>query len=94
MPAAFEWDPRKASRNESKHGVTFEEASSVFSDPLARVVDDPRGPAGEPRLIILGHSRKCRLLAVMFTERGERIRVISARLVTRAERKDYEENRR
>jgi uncharacterized DUF497 family protein len=87
----FEWDPRKDATNRSKHGVSFEEASSVFSDPLGLLVDDPRHSVGEQRHVLLGSSKQHRLLAVMFTEREELIRVVSARKVTRRERKSYEE---
>lgn len=87
----FEWDPRKAATNRGKHGVSFEEASSAFGDPLGVIVDDPRHSHGEKRLVLLGTSERHRLLAVMFTERREIIRVISARRVTRRERKNYEE---
>ncbi|MBZ5632209.1 MAG: BrnT family toxin [Acidobacteriia bacterium] len=87
----FEWDPRKAAANRAKHGVSFEEASSVFGDPLGLIVDDPRHSHGEERHVLLGSSEGHRLLAVMFTGRGEMIRVISARKVTRWERKSYEE---
>ena len=87
----FEWDPRKATANRAKHGVSFEEASSVFGDPLGVIVDDPRHSHGEKRHVLLGSSEQHRLLAVMFTEREDRIRVISARRVTRRERKNYEE---
>lgn len=94
MAATFEWDPAKAARNYANHGVTFEEASTVFGDPLGRIVDDPRHSRSEERLVIIGFSRNSRLIAVMFTERRERIRLISARPVTRAERKNYEESAR
>ena len=87
----FEWDPRKAATNRTKHGVSFEEASSVFGDPLGLIVDDPRHSHGEKRHVLLGSSERHRLLAVMFTEREEVIRVISARKVSRRERNNYEE---
>ncbi|MDP9206464.1 MAG: BrnT family toxin [Gemmatimonadota bacterium] len=94
MAATFEWDPAKAARNYATHGVTFDEASTVFRDPLGRIVDDPRHSRGEDRFVIIGSSKRSRLIAVMFTERRERIRLISARLVTRAERRNYEERTR
>lgn len=94
MAATFEWDPAKAARNYATHGVTFDEASTVFGDPLGRIVDDPRHSRGETRFVIIGLSRKLRVLAVMFTERREHIRLISARVVTRAERRNYEESAR
>ncbi len=88
----FEWDADKATANLQKHGVAFEEALTAFRDPLAKIHDDPDHSAEEPRAIITGHSAQARLLQVSFTERGSRIRIISARLATRAERQDYEEN--
>ncbi len=87
----FEWDPRKAATNRAKHGVSFEEASSVFGDPLGLIVEDPRHSHGEKRHVLLGSSERHRLLAVMFTEREEVIRLISARKATRQERKNYED---
>jgi uncharacterized DUF497 family protein len=80
------------SSNESKHGVTFEEAMTVFADPLAVIFDDEEHSDEEPREIIVGHSAKGRLLLVSFTERGETVRIISARRATKRERKDYEES--
>jgi uncharacterized DUF497 family protein len=87
----FEWDEVKASANAEKHGVTFQEASSVFLDPLARVLPDPTDPSGEDRAIMIGHSDQGQLLLVVFTDRGDRIRLISAREATRRERHEYEE---
>jgi uncharacterized protein len=87
----FEWDPRKDAANLAKHGVSFEEAASVFGDPLGRIVSDPRHSRDEERLVLLGLSNKQHLLAVMFTDRRETIRIIGARRVTRSERKDYAE---
>jgi uncharacterized DUF497 family protein len=94
MALTFEWDPRKARRNLNKHGVSFAEAMTAFQDPLGRIVDDPRHSMNEQRYALLGLSERERLLAVMFTERGERIRLISARRATRDERKHYEETKR
>lgn len=91
MPLEFEWDSRKANRNRQKHRVTFEEASTVFSDPLSVTIDDPVHSDDEERFIILGESSRRRLLVVSFTERDTRLRIISARVATRRERKDYEE---
>ena len=91
-PPTFEWDAEKAAENLRKHGVAFEEALTVFQDPLAKIHDDPDHSAEEPRAIITGHSTQSRLRQVSFTERRSRIRSISARLATRAERQDYEEN--
>ena len=93
MSPEFEWDRRKAASNLAKHGVGFDEAVTVFRDAQARIVPDPRHSVGEERLAILGRSQRDRLLAVMFTERGTRIRLISARKATRRERTDYEEDR-
>ena len=87
----FEWDPRKAAGNLAKHKVSFEEAATVFGDPLGRIVADPRHSAVEERLVLLGISKQRRLLAVMYIERAETVRIISARLATRPERRDYEE---
>jgi uncharacterized DUF497 family protein len=87
----FEWDPQKAAASLAKHGVSFEEASTVFGDPLGKIVDDPRHSVGEKRFVLLGHSQEQQLLAVMFTDLGEAIRLISARIATRRERREYEE---
>jgi uncharacterized DUF497 family protein len=89
----FEWDGRKAATNQRKHGVSFEEAKSVFPDPLAVIHDDPDSSGVERREIIIGSSAGGRLLMVCFTERSGRIRIISARPATRHERRDYEESR-
>ena len=91
MALEFEWDSRKATSNPSKHGVSFEEAATVFADPLGRIVADPRHSSDEERLVLLGVSRDQHLLAVMFVDRGGAIRIISARPATKRERKDYEE---
>jgi len=91
VPLNIEWDPRKAARNLAKHGVSFQEAATVFGDPLGRMVTDPRHSVEEERYVLLGLSRQQRLLAVMFAERGEAIRLISARGATRRERRNYEE---
>ena len=89
----FEWDKTKAAANFRKHKVTFDEATTVFSDPLARIFDDPDHSVEERREMIVGHSILSRLLLVCFTEREARlIRVFSARQTTRKERQDYEEN--
>lgn len=88
----FEWDPRKAARNLAKHGVSFEEAATVFGDPLGRIEDDPRHSVDEKRSVLLGLSGAGRLLAVMFVDRGEAIRLVSARRATPRERRDHEES--
>ncbi|HIF9161467.1 TPA: BrnT family toxin [Photobacterium damselae] len=91
----FEWDPNKAESNIRKHGVTFTEAESVFSDEYARVIPDPDSSYGEERFIIMGLSEKYNTLVVCHCYRGddERIRIISARKAEKRERKQYEEFR-
>jgi uncharacterized DUF497 family protein len=88
----FEWDPRKAARNLKKHGTSFAEALTVFADPQARIFDDPDHSADERREIIVGYSRRPRLLVVGFTERSGRVRIITARRASRAETTRHEEN--
>ena len=91
----FSWDPRKADSNFRKHGVAFDEAITVFSDPLAFIFDDMIHSEEEHREIIIGYSALSRLVLVCFVERSEdTIRIISARRATKAEIKDYEENAR
>jgi uncharacterized DUF497 family protein len=92
MSLKFEWDPKKAASNLSKHGVSFEEALTVFGDPLARIFDNEDHSVEEQREIIIGHSVKERLLVVCFTPQGDSVRIFTARKATRRERKDYEEN--
>jgi uncharacterized protein len=92
LSIAFEWSPAKAASNLAKHEVAFEEAMTVFADPLARIFDDPDHSAAESREIIVGHSADQRLLMVSFTTRRDSVRIFSARRVTRRERRDYEEN--
>jgi uncharacterized DUF497 family protein len=87
----FEWDARKAASNRATHRVSFEEAVTVFGDPLGRITDDPRHSENEERFVLLGQSNRRRLLVVMFTERGEAVRLISARKATRREWRTYEE---
>jgi len=87
----FEWDPKKAEANLSKHGVSFREAVAAFGDPLSMNMADPDHSAGEERFIVLGMSERYRLLVVSYTEGPPRTRIISARLATRYERKQYEE---
>ena len=88
----FEWDPQKAESNIEKHGVSFEEASTVFRDPLSLTIDDPLHSTGEVRMIQIGISHKNRLLVVVHTERENNIRIISARKATKKERNNYESN--
>jgi uncharacterized protein len=93
MSVQFEWDNDKAESNLQKHGVSFEEASTVFADPLARIFSDDDHSQDERREIIIGHSVFRRLLLVSFVERLiDVIRIISARQATRKERQDNEEN--
>lgn len=87
----FEWDPEKAVHNREKHGVTFEEAQTVFEDDLFIVFGDPDHSMNENRYLIMGQSKAGQLLVVAYTERSRRIRLISARPATRRERKAYEE---
>jgi len=86
----FEWDREKAKRNIRKHGVPFDEAVTVFYDPLSATFDDPDHSVDERRFITVGYSLHGRLLAVSHTERGKAIRMISARPATRHERKRHE----
>jgi uncharacterized protein len=92
MSLKFDWDPRKAASNFSNHRVSFEEALTVFADPLARIFDDEDHSAEEQREIIIGHSGKGRLLVVCFTAQADSVRIFSGRKATRRERKEYEEN--
>lgn len=87
----FEWDTDKAKRNIGKHRVTFEEAMSAFRDPFALTVDDPDHSEREGRLILIGLSDRQRLLVVVYVERDENLRIISARVADPDERKEYEE---
>lgn len=86
----FEWDRAKGERNDRKHGVPFDEAVTIFHDPLSATFDDPDHSAGERRLITVGYSSGDRLLIVSHVESGETIRIISARPATAAERKRHE----
>ena len=92
MGPAFEWDEAKARANQQKHGVSFEEASSVFANPLAVIFADTEHSLDETRELMVGHSDRNRVLIVSFTERSETVRIISARVATPRERKDYEDN--
>ncbi|HKR63709.1 MAG TPA: BrnT family toxin [Thermoanaerobaculia bacterium] len=90
----FSWDPAKARANQRKHGVSFEEAATVFiADPLARIHDDPDHSVDELREIIIGVSAAGRLLLISFIEHAETVRIISARVTDPWERRRYEENR-
>jgi uncharacterized DUF497 family protein len=88
----FEWDPQKAITNFEKHGITFDEASTVFKDNLSLTIDDPLHSYDEERLVLIGMSYKNRLLVVVHTEREESIRIISARKAVKRERRYYENN--
>ena len=91
MSLSFEWDPRKAAVNLRKHGVSFEDAQSVFADERARLIDDPDHSADEERFLLLGLSSSLRLLVVAhcYREAGGVIRIISARKATREEQRFY-----
>jgi uncharacterized protein len=86
----FEWDDDKAKRNLKKHGVSFEEAATIFNDPRIATISDPDHSEDEERFVSLGMSFIQRLLSVIHTERNERTRLISARKATKTERKTYE----
>lgn len=91
METIFEWDPDKAKSNLEKHDVSFEEAATVFADLLSLTIPDLLHSEEEDRFVIVGESHQQRLLVVVHVDRGERIRIISARPVTPAERKKYAE---
>jgi uncharacterized protein len=87
----FEWNASKAAANLRKHGVSFNEAASIFFDPLSATGDDPDHSVGEKRFVTFGTSSSGRLLVVAHAEREHAIRIITARMTTRVERKLYEE---
>ncbi len=91
MAIKFTWDDNKASDNLMKHKVSFDEAKTVFDDPLFVDFYDPDHSDDERRYLIIGQSREGRILIVSYNERGKVTRLISARTATRRERKDYEE---
>lgn len=91
MNELFEWNPEKETANLKKHGVSFEEATSVFFDPLSLTVADPLHSDEENRFIITGFSKRGRQIIVVHTDRDDKIRIISARLATPNERKKYEQ---
>lgn len=91
MSLVFEWDPEKARLNFQKHGVSFEEASTVLGDPMSITIEDPDHSGSETRFLDVGESDSGQLLVVSYTERGNRIRLISARPATRKEKKTYDE---
>jgi uncharacterized DUF497 family protein len=87
----FDWDVKKAARNLKNHRVSFKEAATIFDDPLARTFDDPDHSLDEQRFITIGISEQGKLLIAAHSDRGDAIRIISARETTRGERKLYEE---
>ena len=93
MVLTFEWDEDKSKQNVTKHGVTFEEAKTVFNDPYAITIDDPDHSGNEDRYLDIGLSSKGKLLVVWYTDRNDNIRIIGGRKATRFERKGYEERK-
>jgi uncharacterized DUF497 family protein len=93
MGPAFEWDGNKAAANASKHGVSFEEEATAFGDPLSITVADPDHSIDESRFVLIGKTVRDRTIVVVHTDRGENIRIISARLATRRESSDYEQGK-
>jgi uncharacterized DUF497 family protein len=91
MALRFLWDPRKAASNERKHGVNFQEATTVFDDSLSVAISDPDHSVDEERFLLLGLSNRRRLLVVAHSERSGSIRIISARRANHRERRIYEE---
>lgn len=87
----FEWDSSKETENKAKHGVTFAEATEIFGDHLSSTIADPDHSEDEERFVIFGRTSRGKYLVVAFTERGARIRIISARPMTRRERGAYEQ---
>jgi hypothetical protein len=87
----FEWDPDKAALNLKDHGISFDEATTVFGDLLALNMPDPDHSEGEQRFLVLGMSSQSRLIVVAYAERPPHTRIISARLVTPKERRQYED---
>ena len=91
MSLQFTWDPKKAAANLRKHRVGFPEAATAFADPLSITIPDPDHSVGEARFVLIGQSDRHRRVVVAHVERGDLIRIISARLASRHERKTYEE---
>jgi uncharacterized protein len=87
----FEWDPAKARRNRRKHGISFHEAATIFGDSLAVTYPDPDHSESEQRFVTMGKSSAGRILVIAHADRGDNIRIISARKSTRRERESYEE---
>ena len=93
MGLAFEWDESKARSNEAKHGVTFEEAKTVFNDPFSMTISDPDHSTQQERWLDIGFSNRGRLLVVWYNERSERIRIIGCRMATKSEERAYAHER-
>lgn len=89
----FDWDEDKAAANVKKHGISFEEAKTVFGDPFSVTIDDPAHSANEYRFVDIGTSPSGMILTVAYAERGQKVRLISCRKATKAERKIYEERK-
>jgi uncharacterized DUF497 family protein len=92
MPLIFEWDEEKAATNLRKHQVSFEEAKTVFNDPMSLTIFDEEHSTDEQRYIDIGTSSRSRVLVVAYTERGQSIRLISSRKATAIERRQYEQS--
>ena len=90
MALLFEWDPSKAGRNLHIHGVSFDEACTAFQDPVSQTIADPIHSEGEDRFVLIGYSHRDRLVVVVHTDRGDRIRIISARPASRKEKREHE----
>ena len=93
MALEFQWDPIKAASNVSKHGVGFADTATAFADPMSITIPDPLHSQDETRLVLIGRAHSGRLLVVVHVDRGQAIRLISARTATRKERKTHEEDR-
>jgi uncharacterized protein len=92
MPLSFAWDPTKSKSNLAKHGISFEEAATVFGDALSLTIPDPAHSQLEHRWITVGQSHQRKLLVVVHTDRGDNIPSVSVRRASRRERKQYEES--
>ena len=90
----FQWDPKKAAANLLKHDLSFDEGSTIFGDPLAATILDPEHSADEERYVTIGHSASGRVIVVVHADRGEDIRIISARQATAGEKNKYAEAKR
>ena len=91
MALEFEWDPLKSLQNIKKHGVSFREGMTAFADKLSYTISDPEHFFGEYRFLLLGYSSSDNLLVIAHTERGDRIRIISARRATKQEHEQYKQ---